>query len=205
MFTKHKIPEKTMRLMKKYSYLIIPTISLARLDNELNFYIEPGGASVSDRIYTIKKLADYGLKVKARLNPVFPGVDDKQELLEEIIETYAKAGVYTVKAAYAVMRDSRLTQWMIKKVKDHPVLSQSWKQMTETIKIYLGKGNVPPLETRIKFYSNVNQMCRKHGLKFGICSTLDYPILSEKLKGIPVCKSIMTYYHGYIKPEGWAQ
>lgn len=203
LFTKHKIPPKTVQLFGKYPRSLIPTISLARLDEELNSYIEPGGASVRERLDVIKALADSGLRVKARLCPVFPGVDDSPEQLEEIIEAYARAGVYAVKAAYAVVRNHRITAWMVKKLTDHPVLRLGWQQMSETIRIYLGKGNVPPLERRLKFYADVKNLCQKYRLKFAACSTLDFPLKKEKPKSIPVCSNIMTFYRGYIPPDGF--
>lgn len=203
LFTKRKIPDDTIRLLGKYPDLVIPTVSLARLDQELNSYIEPGAATAQERLDTIKVLADSGLKVKARLNPLYPGIDDTDECLGRIIGAYADAGVYAVKTAYVVVRDSKPTRWMVEKMTDHPVLRKGWEQMTETIKIHKGKGNVPPHEKRVDLYRRVGALCDEHGLKFAVCSVLDLPVLEDKPQGVPVCSNIMIFYGKHVRSGVW--
>ncbi len=201
--TKKRIPEKTVELMSKYSGQVIPIVSLARMDMELNAYIEPNAATAQERLGNIRRLSDAGLKPMARLNPIYPIVDDTDENLREMVNAFAANGAHCVKAAYAVARDSRTPELkrIVERMEQHPQLRESWAAMSETIKIHRGKGDVPPYDLRAETYRKIKGLCDDHNLRFAQCSVLDYPIREKMPKGFPVCKSIMTFYGGLIDPR----
>lgn len=194
LITKRTIPDKTVRLLSKYPKSVFPNITLCRLDPKLNKYIEKNAATAEERLDTISRLADAGLSVSVRMTPVFPIVDDGYDLLDEFVGRVAKAGALQVKIAYAVIRDALVFRPIIKKMCEHPLLKQAWDVMTDTIEIYKGKGNVPPLERRLKLYRDVFGLTQIHGIKLGVCSILDLPLLKmdDLDLGFPLCRNVLT-------------
>jgi DNA repair photolyase len=192
--TKRRIPEKTIKLMARYPDLVSPSITLCRLDQEMNGYIEKNAATTEERLDTIKQLADAGLRVSVRLTPLFPVIDDDYEALDALISSVSEAGAIQVKVGYAVVRDALVFRPIIKKMTQHPQVKESWKSMTETIDIFKGKGNVPPLKRRLKLYRETSGLTKKYGLNCGVCSLLDLPLLQmepEEL-GFEVCTNALA-------------
>jgi DNA repair photolyase len=196
LITKNNIPKRTIRLMSRYAKSVFFNITLCRLDPELNKLIEKNSATAEERLDTIKQLIGAGLSVSVRMTPLFPIVDDDLDLLDEFVGRVAKAGAFQVKVAYAVLRDALVFRPVIEKMCQHPLLKQAWNTMTDTIEIYKGKGNVPPIERRLQLYRDMFSLTQKHGIKLSICSLLDLPLLKMKDidKGLPVCTHVQTNF-----------
>lgn len=195
--TKKIIPQKTIELIAKYSNQVIPKISLARLDEELSGYIESGADSPDKRLQTLKQLTDAGLKAQLLLMPLFPGVDDSVEKIENIINRASDYGVKYVKASYAILRDSGKPkdQVILDKVKNHPVLIKSWNLMTEEIKLQIGSGKTLPLKQRINFYKMINSFCIKNDIVFSACTVLDPALKNHHELNFAVCDNIYSIYN----------
>jgi DNA repair photolyase len=194
LITKRKIPKKTVELISQFPDSVVPNITLSRLDQEMNAVIEKNASSTKERLETIKNLTDAGIKVTVRMTPVFPQIDDDYDVLDRFMRTIAEAGAYQVKVAYVVIRDALAFRPIIKKMTRHPRLKEAWKVMTEEIKIYKGKGNVPPMERRVKLYEDTSVLAQKYGLKSGACTVLDYPLLQMKEDEMKftMCKNILA-------------
>jgi DNA repair photolyase len=195
--TKSKIPKETIDLLSRYSNQVITKISLSRLDQELTSYIEPGAASVKDRLSTMRELANAGLTVKALLMPLYPSIDDTEENLGSIVYEFKRAGVSIVKASYVLIRkgDKEKDKEIINKMLSHPLLRKSWELMSESIKPHIGSAIVPPLERRIKLYKTLTDLCSINTIKFVACSVLDPEILEVKSNGqFTKCRNIWMYH-----------
>ncbi len=203
LITKKNIPKRTVELIRKYPTSVVPSITLCRLDPALNAAIEKNAATAEERLQTIRDLADAGLSVNVRMTPVFPIVDDQFELLDEFVGRVAKAGAIQIKLAYAVIRDALALRPIINRMLEHPRLREAWSVMTDTIEIYKGKGNVPPMERRLQLYRNMFSLTQKHGIKLGVCSILDLPVLRMKGLdlGFPLCTHVLTNLKTKIDPR----
>jgi DNA repair photolyase len=196
--TKCEIPQRTIELLSNYAGSVVVKVSLSRLDKELNGYIEPAAATANLRLATMARLADAGLKVGALAMPLFPGIDDEHDALEALIDAYARAGAWFVKAAYVVLRfgPSFKDQAILNQLKLHPRLARSLEAMTETIKVQIGEGNVPPQFARLELYRTLKHLCELRGLHFTACSVLDPPALSFHSHDVPVCSDVWTFLRG---------
>jgi DNA repair photolyase len=194
--TKQKIPDETIELLSRFPEQVIAKVSLARLDQRLNAYIEPAAASAQARLNTIRSLAEAGLSVQALMMPVYPAVDDSDEKLEAIIVAFAQAGVSMVKAAFVLMRDgdSAKDSRMLRRMLAHPVLKKSWRLLREEIKPLIGTARVPTIDYRIRFYEQLAQLCNGHGMEFAACSVLDPPALElARGRNFISCRSVWMF------------
>jgi DNA repair photolyase len=193
LFTKNVIPDETINLLAKYPEQITIKISLARIDQELIKYIEPGSASATNRLKTMKALVDAGIeKVQVVLMPLYPGVDDDKEKIIDLIDEIRKTGVKLVKAAFVVIRNSEKPKdiEMITKMLHHPELKKSWELMTETMKVQIGEGQIFPFEKRLAFYQMLSKICADRDMNFSACTVLDSALNHVTVDDFKICKSL---------------
>ncbi|MHB9011348.1 MAG: radical SAM protein [Ignavibacteriaceae bacterium] len=195
LITKSIIPDKTIKLISNYPELVIPQISLARLDQKLNDYIEPNAARVTERLDTIRNLADAGLRVTALMMPVYHTIDDTEDKLLNIIHEFAKYGASIVRASYVLIRngDKPKDKEILDKMKQHEKLKKCLEQMTEKIQPHIGEAITFPFEKRISFYKKIAAMCEQNGIKFSACSVLDPNIFADKSKEFVKCKCVWNF------------
>jgi len=175
--TKNHIPQKTIDLMAIYPKQIYVQISIGRIDDAINRYLEPGSASAADRLDNIKKLCEAGINTTALLMPLFPEVDDIPKILQATIMECANAGARYAKAAYAVIPsgDTRAIEIM----QSHPLLRKSLGSLTEYLKIHIGGGMTAPEYRRKELYARLKELCSVYGMKFYTCPILDPAVLSN--------------------------
>jgi DNA repair photolyase len=187
--TKNIIPQKTIDLLAKYPAQIYAQISIARIDDKLSSYIEPGAARTGERLKNITKLNEIGVNVTAILMPLFPEVDDTTEALNSIVQACAKAGSKYLKAAYAVIHPKDL---LVKdKLKNHPDFSKSLNVMTEYIKIHIGGGLTVIENRRVRLYSTLTDLCRNYDIKFQSCPILDPAVLNNS--SVSICRTYVKH------------
>ncbi|MBU1270175.1 MAG: radical SAM protein [Nanoarchaeota archaeon] len=183
--TKNKIPTETTDLLAKYPEQVYTQISIARLDDELNRYIEPGAANLSDRLENIKNLHSVGINVTVILMPIYPEVDDIDENLSTLVSKCSEAGAKYLKAAYVVINPKDEQQ--VNLMRNNPILNRSWEQMTEYLKIHIGGGMTAPEYRRLQLYETLNELCASNNMKFQTCPILDPAVL--KSVSIPICRT----------------
>jgi len=192
LITKNIIPKKTIELIAKYPQQITIKVSLARINQELIKYIEPGSASADNRLKTMKSLVDAGLKVQALLMPLYPGIDDDEEKIISLIDKIHETGVRLVKAAYVVIRkgDKPKDKEIINKMLSHTELKNSWDLMTEIQQVQIGEGQIYPFEKRLSFYSMLAKICSERDMKFSACTVLDSALKNITNSDFLICKKL---------------
>lgn len=176
--TKNEISQRTIDLLAQYPSQIYVQVSISRLDDVLNAYIEPGAASAADRLNTISKLIAAGIRVTPILMPLFPMLDDTVDRLSTLVNICADAGAKYLKAAYVVIdtHDPRQVHKMLK----HPLLQYSLLYMTKYIKIHIGGGVTVSASQRMIMYQHMSKLCSHYGIQFQSCPILDPAVLEEK-------------------------
>jgi DNA repair photolyase len=181
--TKNHIPQRTIDLLARYPSQVYVQISLSRLDDELNAYIEPGAASADERLQTIRNLVDAGIRVTPILMPLFPYIDDiPVRNLWEVINACAATGAKYLKAAYVIINPHDAVQ--MQKLMGNDDIEMSLRYLTEKIKIHIGEGLTAQTDRRIKLYKMLTYSCSEFGMKFQACPILDPAVLDMDNVGI---------------------
>lgn len=193
--TKSKISADIIDLLADHKDNIVIQVSLARLNDELNNYVEPNASSAKARLETINKLALKGIKTTALLMPLYPSVDDSEILLQEIVKRFANVGAFFLKAAYVLIRDGSKAKDIQAKnsILNHPMLNKSWNLMSEKIYPHIGEANIYPYSERKKTYQLLTGLCSENNLKFAACSVLDPQILIDKQRKYLVCHNVWMF------------
>ncbi|MEI6773743.1 MAG: radical SAM protein [bacterium] len=179
--TKNEIPRRTIDLLAQYSSQVYVQVSISRLDDALNAYIEPGAASAADRLNTIRKLIAAGIRVTPILMPLYPMLDDTVDRLPALVRACADAGARYLKAAYVVINTNDPKQML--EILKRPLIQYSFLYLTEYLKIHIGGGMTVAASQRMIMYQHISELCRQYGIQFQSCPILDPAVL----EGNTVC------------------
>jgi DNA repair photolyase len=187
--TKNRIPEKTLDLLGQYRKQVYVQVSIARVDDEISRFIEPGAVLAKSKLENLFELSHRGIPHAAILMPLFLGMDDTPEALRATVESCAQAGTKYLKAAYAVINPR--DEGMVNSLTAHPDFAKSYAAMNEFLKIHIGSGLTAPWQQRVALYKRLVDLCTQNGMQFQGCPILD-PAVADAAE-IPCCK---TYLNG---------
>ncbi len=104
--TKSHIPERFIDLFQSYPGNVFVQMGLTTTDDTIRFKLEPYAANVQDRLKTLSRLYQHGVNVEARVDPLIPGLTDRDESIEDFFNRIAECGVKTVSVSYLFLGES---------------------------------------------------------------------------------------------------
>ncbi|WP_440059104.1 SPL family radical SAM protein [Thermogladius sp. 4427co] len=103
--TKGDIVVRDIDILSKTSSAVMITITT--LDDNLARKLEPGAPPPSRRLQALERLAQSGIPVGVRIDPILPGLNDDPLMLKELVEAVANAGAkHVVTSTYKMKPDS---------------------------------------------------------------------------------------------------
>jgi len=194
---KHKFPllivTKSSMVVRDIDVLkLTPTvvsITITTLNDEIASFWEPNAPSPKFRVDTLKKLADEGITVTARIDPIIPGVNDDVEEFEGLVKVLAEVGVRQITAStFKPVRgffknlkqlDSRLYSKLTRIYSDGRWIL-GYKYLRE--------------ETRREIIMRLRPIVLKYGMEFSSCRE-GFPELNTTLcDGTAYCRSMLDRF-----------
>ncbi len=102
--TKGFITERFMNLFARTPRLVFAQIGITSLDRRLWKVFEPRTCPPQDRIKTMARLADIGVRTTARLDPLIPDLSDTEDNMVPLLEALRDAGISEAAASYLFLR-----------------------------------------------------------------------------------------------------
>jgi len=102
--TKGFITERFMNLFVRTPRLVFAQIGITSLDRRLWKIFEPRTCPPQNRIKTMARLEDTGVRTTARLDPLIPGVTDTEENMVPLLQALRDAGISEAAASYLFLR-----------------------------------------------------------------------------------------------------
>lgn len=102
--TKGAISRQTMDMLLRHRHLVHARIGLLSADQNVANLIEPHAAPVSVRLAQARELAQAGLDVSVRIDPMLPGLTDADEHMERLLIAIMGTGVKDVGLSYLFVR-----------------------------------------------------------------------------------------------------
>jgi len=102
--TKGVVPDRFITLFATHANLVSAQVGLACLDQSVMRIIEPGAASVAQRIDNVSQLLEAGVAVTVRADPMIHGLTDGHPEISGLLETCSDLGVKDVAASYLFLR-----------------------------------------------------------------------------------------------------
>ena len=141
------------------------------MDRNRNRLLEPGAPSAKERLYGkkdenekyligVEQLVQSGVQVTLKADALFPGIDDTDDSIFQLLSAARSCGVQAVNFSYAFYRPkfkSRLTAI--------PLLGDAVAQMSEYQTIASGKGYSLPLVDKARKLFRMAQMAMDMGFQ----------------------------------------
>lgn len=104
--TKGQIPETFYPLLAHHRQRVQVTVGLVSADSGYQRAFEPRAAPVEARLGQLRRLAELGIAVAARMDPVIPRVTDTPTRLETTLSALAGVGVREVGVGFLFLRSA---------------------------------------------------------------------------------------------------
>ncbi len=168
--TKGKIPERFWALFDTYAFLVQARFGLVSLDIGYHRFFEPRTASPYLRLKQMERSATLGLSPTVRIDPVIPGITDREETVESLIRHLANIGIKEVSVSYLVLRPAVVKQMQqeLPRRLFQEILTyyrgQPWVKVITSATTKLAR-----LEIRKQGYNLFKTIGRAYGLEVKIC------------------------------------
>lgn len=170
--TKGIVPERTLDLLAGYPMQIEGIgVGVTSLDDRRNRVLEPGCPPALERLENLDRISARGLPSAIRIDPMFPGLDDTVDALEELLDEAAGRRARAVTATYVFAWGRSL-----RRLRSEPLLAESVPLLTEPTPMEGGTALSVSLERKLATYSQLVHMARARGLYFNTCGCKDLRI-----------------------------
>jgi len=168
--TKGAIPERFFGLFSQFPTKIFAQIGITTLNEQLQQALEPGAASPSQRLDALENLTRIGISVRARLDPLAPGVTDTEENLTSLLVELAKRQVKSIAASYLFLRSAfaqrlseLLRQFAVETGRTSP---WPWHRLADGV----GGGQMIDVAERQVRFHQLKTLAEKHGIDVYVCA-----------------------------------
>jgi DNA repair photolyase len=167
--TKANLPDRILSLIKKQEHSF-GQISILTLDESLNRHLCPGGASVTNLLQNIERMAIAGIFVVARIDPIIPYINDDLPSLEALVKTVVQAGAQHIVAScldIPITRQRAVLDWLAQfKQADYQKFTSLYQEK---------KGFYLHAKTgyRRQLFDFLKRVCTKLGITFALCMEFD--------------------------------
>ena len=108
--TRGQAPKEFGELFRAHPGKVHAEVSMFTMDPDLAALYEPGAATPQQRLETIRRLREWGVAVRARIEPLIPFISDTAAHLEDLVRHLRSAGVEKAVASYLVLQPRTLDQ-----------------------------------------------------------------------------------------------
>jgi DNA repair photolyase len=174
--TRGVVPAEFSELFQRHPGRVHAQLPLFSMDAKLIPLYEPNTPRPHLRLESIRRLVDWGVDVRARIEPLIPFVSDTAGHLEELARNLASTGLTRSSVAYLVLRPHMLElfQGVLPAAHFHSIKGsfkgQAWRtvgiqQMTKLL----------PERTRTKGYRRLQSIGERLGLEVTVCACQNPP------------------------------
>jgi DNA repair photolyase len=141
-------------------------LTITTLNSELAKIIEPGAPDPRDRLRSLRTLAEHGVPVGVRVDPIIPFINDDPGELLELIDTVADAGArHIVTSTYKAKWDS------LKRLRSRLPDGVGWRisELFREKGVFIHGYYYLPSNMRRQLLEPVIKRAKKHNLTYATC------------------------------------
>ena len=175
--TKGRISRQCMELFGRYPQRVHAQIGLISLDQDLLDVLEPDAATVAERLEQMAELAGLGVRISARLDPIFPNLTDTNAQLSELFGRLRRGCADEVAISYLFLRP-HIRSALAGVGNDD--LDRVLGHYNKPVRLYLNgtrsRIDALPTEFRRTNYQRITRLAESFGLRCRICGCKNYDI-----------------------------
>jgi len=179
--TKSDLVVRDIDLFKKTPTVVSMTITTSR--REVAKIIEPGAPDPHSRLLALREVAEEGIPVTVRIDPIIPSVNSEMGDLERIIYEASKIGVKQITAS--TMKIVRGLLPAMRKI--NPDLSSRIADLYRDGEWISGYKYLRR-DLRLKILSSLKEIVHKYGLEFAVCREGFSQLNTAACDGVLYCR-----------------
>lgn len=168
--TKGVVGERFGALFAKLPASVHVQVGITTTSRRLWEMLEPGAACPAQRLQIIEELRRIGLAVRARLDPLIPGLTDTPDNLRPLLEALSRRGVRSIAASYLFLRPAfaqRLSEQLERAMgSDCSIGTWSWQDFADDV----GGGQMISPEARRARFDRLGRLAAKYGIDVHVCA-----------------------------------
>ena len=180
--TKAIVPVTFITLFAEYSNLVCAQVGLTCVDDNIRKIFEPGTASVSEKLSTLRKLVEIGVTTGARADPLIFGVMDSDKSLNDLFSAISEVGVKEIAIGYLFLRPA-IRKSLKRNIKDEQLLYELLKPYSDGTKLAIGtknsQGLALPSQMRKKAFERIRSITSDFDVSIHICGCKNSDITTE--------------------------
>ncbi|AEA11568.1 Radical SAM domain protein [Thermoproteus uzoniensis 768-20] len=163
--TKSPLVLRDLDILSKYPGRAVVQITVTTLDERIAERLEPRAPRPSARLEAARRIAEAGIPVGVRLDPIVPYVNDSPESLSAVVAAAAEAGArQLVASTYKAKPDN-----FARLVKAFPEAADKLRELYWVRGVYMHGQRYAPAEYRRAVLERVKREAEARGLQFDIC------------------------------------
>ncbi len=168
--TKGIIPDRTIELLDQYAKLVSIEIGITNLDEKRRRMIEPGTPQIFERLKVLEKLNQTNIPyVTARMDPIFPVIDDNDDNIRSTLKAFADVKTKNVAISYIIASGRTLNN-----MQDISYLKESLSLITEVTPTAATKNTMSvPLDYKLERLGAFRNVAEQYGMKVHTCACKD--------------------------------
>ena len=170
--TKGAVPDRFLDLFSRHPGRVSAQVGLTTLDDALRAALEPGAASVAERLLNISRLKEAGASVSVRADPLIHGVTDGDSSLAALMAACCERGMTDLAVSYLFLRPA-IAASLKRHVADRALVERILAPYEQGFCFVLrggaGGGLALPEAVRHAGFSRLKQLAAGHGLQVHIC------------------------------------
>jgi len=192
--TKGTIPERFIELFEAGERPVSAQVGMASLDQGLTSILEPGAASVAQRIENVRRLRNAGVAVAMRADPMIHGVTDGESEMNRLLEACRDVGVTDVAASYLFLRPA-VRAGLRRGVRDRALLRRIFEpyERGERLAMRGGAGALAlPARIRREGFGRIERLVSRMGVAVHVCGCKNPDLTDTRchLAGVQLKESI---------------
>jgi len=181
--TKGAIPGRFLDLFSRHRGRVSAQVGVTTLDDSLRAVLEPGAASVAERLRSISRLKDVGVSVSVRADPLIHGVTDGGSDLTFLMAACRERGVTDVAASYLFLRPA-VTAGLRRHVADGSLVERILAPYAQGCRFALrggaGGGLALPEAIRRAAFERMERLAAVHALAVQVCGCKNPDVASGR-------------------------
>lgn len=168
--TKGAVPGSCVGLFRHVRPSVFGQVGITTLDSDLALRLEPRAATPQQRLDNLRRLAEAGVHVSARLDPLVPEFTDTKENLIPLISALAAAGVKDIAASFLFLRPG-MEAAMSGLLRAASRTDSDWRSWTWTrFADGTGGGRMPPVGQRRSRLARLRALAASKGMELRVCA-----------------------------------
>jgi len=144
---------------------VVVSITITTLDKKISSKIEPNAPLPEKRLKALKKLHIAKIPTTVRVDPIIPGLNDKEKGIRKLLKAVADRGVsHVISSTYKARKDN-----LTRMCSSFPELAEKWKRLYLREGEYMRGYYYLPSNLRFGYMKKIKTLTEKIGLSFGCC------------------------------------